>query len=208
MLDLALISSATLMGLAATPHCAAMCSAPCALACKGARQQAGFQVGRVLGYAAGGALATVSAQLLAEVSQSATLLQPVWALLQAALLALGLSLLWRGRAPLWLGALQWRPQGRHVMLTGMAWVAMPCGLLHAALLLAALSNTVLGGALAMTGFALASSLGLLVAPLLTARLRGRGGDAAPALRLAGLGMATASAWALVEGVWRRSLLLC
>lgn len=208
MLDLALISSATLMGLAATPHCAAMCSAPCALACQGGRQQASFQLGRVLGYAAGGALATVSAQLLAEVSQSAVLLQPVWALLQAALLALGLSLLWRGRAPMWLSNLQWRPRSRHVIFTGMAWVAMPCGILHAALLLSALANTVLGGALAMAGFALASSLGLLVAPLLTARLRGRGGDAAPALRLAGLGMASAAAWALVQGVWHRSLLLC
>lgn len=208
MLDLALISSATLMGLATAPHCTLMCSAPCALACQGARQQAGFQLGRVLGYAAGGALATASAQLLARAAQSAALLQPVWVLLQAALLLLGLSLLLRGRAPAWLGALQWRPRPRRALVSGLAWVAMPCGMLHAALLLSTLANTVLGGAAAMAGFALSSSLGLLVAPLLTARLRGRGGDAAPALRLAGLGMATAATWALMQGVWQRALLLC
>lgn len=208
MLDLALISSTALMGLAATPHCAVMCSAPCALACRGRSQQAGFQLGRVVGYSAAGALAAGSAQLLGHLSQSLALLQPVWALLQAALLLLGLSLLLRGRAPLWLGALQWRPRSRHGVLTGLAWVAMPCGLLHAALLLSALSNTVIGGAAAMAGFALTSSLGLVIAPLLTVRLQGRWGDAAPALRLAGLGMATAAGWALLHGVWQRAQALC
>ena len=91
----------------------------------------------------------------------------------------------------------------------MAWVAMPCGLLHAALLLAGLSGSVAGGALAMAGFALASTPGLVVAPLWRARLlkRGVGGEML-ALRLAGLALALGAGWALGHGVWQRVLLAC
>ena len=209
-LDAALITSATLMGLAGTPHCAVMCSAPCALA--GGRQPARLLAGRVLGYAAGGAVAAASAQALARASQSAALLQPAWALLQAALLGLGLVLLVRGCMPVWLGAVTWRPQPRHAFMTGMAWVAMPCGLLHAALLLAALAGSPLGGAAAMAGFALASTVGLIAAPAWRARLsrlsRQRGGGDVLALRLAGLALALGSAWALFHGVWTRIQLAC
>lgn len=206
-MDAALIASATLMGLAGMPHCAAMCSAPCALAA--GKQPAKLLAGRVLGYTAGGAVVAASAQALARASQGAALLQPAWALLQAALLLLGLTLLVRGRMPVWLGALTWRPQPRHAFATGMAWVVMPCGLLHAALLLAGLSGSVLGGASAMAGFALASTPGLAVAPLWRARLlkRGAGGEVL-ALRLAGLALVLGAAWALGHGVWQRVLLAC
>ena len=142
-LDAALIASATLMGLAGTPHCAAMCSAPCALAA--GRQPLRLLVGRLLGYTAGGVIAAASAEALARASQGMSLLQPAWALLQAAMLLLGLTLLVRGRMPVWLGNLNWRPQPRHAFVTGMAWVAMPCGLLHAALLLSSLSASPLIG---------------------------------------------------------------
>lgn len=206
-LDAALIVSATLMGLAGTPHCAAMCSAPCALA--GGQRPAKLLAGRLLGYTAGGAVAAASAEVLARASQSVTLLQPAWALLQAALLLLGLTLLVRGRMPLWLGAVNWRPKPSHAFATGMAWVAMPCGLLHAALLLAGLSGSVLGGGVAMAGFALASTPGLVVAPLWRARLlkRGAGGETL-ALRLAGLALVLGAAWALGHGVWQRVMLAC
>jgi len=206
-LDAALIASATLMGLAGLPHCAAMCSAPCALA--GGRRPAKLLAGRVLGYTAGGAVAAASAGMLARAAQSVALLQPAWALLQAALLLLGLALLARGRVPAWLGALRWRPQPRHAFATGVAWVAMPCGLLHAALLLASLSGSALGGAAAMAGFALASTPGLVIAPLWRARLlkRGAGGEVL-ALRLAGLALALGAAWGLAHGVWQRLLLAC
>lgn len=206
-MDAALIVSASLMGLAGMPHCAAMCSAPCALA--GGERPARLLVGRVLGYAAGGAVAAVSAQALARASQQAALLQPAWALLQTAVLLLGLTLLVRGRMPLWLGAVPWRPRPRHALATGLAWVAMPCGLLHAALLLAGLSGSAPSGALAMAGFALASTPGLVVAPLWRARLvkRGAGGEVL-ALRLAGLGLVATAAWALGHGVWQRVTLAC
>ena len=203
----ALIASATLMGLAGMPHCAAMCSAPCALAA--GRRPARLLAGRLIGYAAGGAVAAASAEALARAAQSTALLQPAWALLQAALLLFGLTLLARGRVPAWLGAVSWRPHPRHAFFTGMAWVAMPCGLLHAALLLSGLSGSPLSGGLAMAGFALASTPGLVVAPLWRARLlkRGAGGDVL-ALRLAGLALALGAAWGLGHGVWERVLLAC
>lgn len=205
--DVALIASATLMGLAGMPHCAAMCSAPCALA--GGKQPAKLLVGRLLGYTAGGAVAAASTEALARATQGVAVLQPAWALLQAALLLLGLTLLLRGRMPAWLGRLTWRPQSRHALVTGMAWVAMPCGLLHGALLLAALSGSPLAGAGAMAGFALASTPGLVIAPLWRARLltRGEGGEML-ALRLAGLGLVAGAAWGLGHGVWERVALAC
>lgn len=91
----------------------------------------------------------------------------------------------------------------------MAWVAMPCGLLHGALLLAALAGSPLGGATAMAGFALASTPGLVLAPLWRARLleRGAGGEML-ALRLAGLALVLGAAWALGQGVWQRVMLAC
>lgn len=206
-LDAALIASATLMGLAGTPHCAAMCSAPCALA--GGRRPLRLLVGRLLGYTAGGVIAAASAEALARAGQGIALLQPAWALLQAAMLLLGLTLLVRGRMPVWLGNLNWRPQPRHAFVTGMAWVAMPCGLLHAALLLSSLSASPLSGGAAMAGFALASTPGLVIAPLWRARLlrRGAGGEVL-ALRLAGLALAFGAAWGLGHGVWQRLALAC
>ncbi|CAM3720005.1 sulfite exporter TauE/SafE family protein [Roseateles saccharophilus] len=206
-LDAALIASATLMGLAGTPHCAAMCSAPCALAA--GPRPVRLLAGRLLGYSAGGAIVAASAEALARASQGVALLQPAWALLQAAMLLLGLTLLVRGRMPVWLGAVNWRPQPRHAFFTGIAWVAMPCGLLHAALLLAGLSGSVAGGTLAMAGFALASTPGLIVAPLWRAKLlkRGAGGEVL-ALRLAGLALALGAGWALGHGIWQRVLLAC
>ena len=206
-LDAALIASAALMGLAGTPHCAAMCSAPCALAA--GRRPARLLVGRLLGYAAAGAVAAASAQVLATASGRILLLQPAWALLQAALLLLGLTLLARGRVPAWLGAVRWRPAPQHAFATGLAWVAMPCGLLHAALLLAGLSGSAGSGALAMAGFALASTPGLAIAPLWRARLlrRGAGGEVL-ALRLAGLGLAAGAGWGLLHGVWHGIRLAC
>ena len=206
-MDAALVASATLMGLAGMPHCAAMCSAPCALA--GGKRPLKLLAGRGLGYAAAGAVAAASAQALARVSQGAALLQPAWALLQSALLLLGLTLLVRGRMPLWLSAVSQRAQPRHAFAKGLAWVAIPCGLLHAALLLASLSGSAAGGAAAMAGFAVASMPGLAIAPLWRARLlkRGAGGEVL-ALRLAGLALTAGAGWGLAHGAWQRVLLAC
>lgn len=204
----ALIASAALMGLAAAPHCALMCSTPCALAGRRRDEQLRLLAGRLLGYAGAGVVAAASAQMLARMSQGAAVLQPLWALLQAALLVLGLSLVARGRVPVWLTNARWRPAPGRSFATGLAWVAMPCGVLHAALLMSALSNSPLEGGLAMAAFAVTSTLGLAVAPAWIAKLPRRAGDASPALRLAGLGLVAASGWALAHGVWERLTLAC
>jgi hypothetical protein len=82
-------------------------------------------------------------------------------------------------------------------------LALPCGLLQSALLIAALANTPTQGALAMASFAAASSLGLWLPGMLAAR--GPGGTTVNVLmlRLAGATLAAASAWALAHDLWLR-----
>jgi uncharacterized protein len=94
-------------------------------------------------------------------------------------------------------------------LAGGLWFAWPCGLLQSALLVAALSSSALGGAVAMAAFAAASAAGLVLAPLVWQRL-GRAGSQAEgwALRAAGLLMAVMSGWALTSGLWHRFAEYC
>jgi sulfite exporter TauE/SafE len=96
--------------------------------------------------------------------------------------------------------------------TGLGWVAWPCGLLQSALLVAGLANTAVQGALVMAAFAAASALGLLLGPALWWRLSGGAANRwmSPhlAVRLAGLALALASAWALGHGLWLRVAAWC
>ncbi len=227
-LDLALVLSAALLGLAGTPHCAAMCAAPCA-ALGGAwlNQASGwaFHGGRLLSYVFGGALAAGSVASLAGLAQLAPAVRPLWALLHAAALGLGLWMVWQGRQPAWL--LSWRNalaspaaptaagwQRLHGPVRagtgGALWLGWPCGLLQSALVMAALANSVLGGAAVMAAFATTSATGLVLGPALLLRLsRGR----APvwqghAIRLAGAMLAAASAWALGHDTLRRVAAYC
>jgi sulfite exporter TauE/SafE len=107
-----------------------------------------------------------------------------------------------GRAPA--GAL--RPA-----LAGALWAGWPCGLLHAALLVASMANTAVAGATAMAGFALASSAGLLWGPWLWRRLAAVGGARraeAWAARLAGLMLVAGSGYALGHGLWHDVAVAC
>jgi len=228
--DAALIGSAALMGLAGAPHCAAMCSAPCAavLGRGGAGTQWSFHLLRAGGYALAGALVASSVGALAALAQWSPALKPLWTLLQVAALVLGGWLLWFGRQPLWLAGwnhraapagLQAAPVGgwqrmRGPMRAGAAgglWVAWPCGLLHSALLVAAMTETATSGALAMAAFAATSAAGLLWAPWVFARL-GRGARAqrveAWAARLAGAMLIAAAGWSLTHGLWQRFAAYC
>ncbi|MFO1227657.1 sulfite exporter TauE/SafE family protein [Roseateles sp.] len=209
MLEITLVGSAALMGLAGSPHCALMCGGPCAATCgQSRRAQTQFLAGRALSYAVAGAVAAAAVQALGWMTQGRAVMQPVWALAHAALLMLGLSLIWLGRQPIWLdgiGAGWLRRSSRAPGLAGLAWVAWPCGLLQSALLVAGLTSSPLGGGLAMLVFALASSPGLVAAPWVLRRLK-----LSPAwsARLAGLGLALASGWALGHGVWETVRLYC
>lgn len=228
-MDSALIASATLLGLAGAPHCTVMCSAPCsaALGRGGLAATLSFQVARVVGYAAVGAAAASSVSMLAAWSEFSPALRPAWTLLHAAALALGLWLLLRGRQPAWMADLGrtpapvggvaapigWQrmsPSARASLAGGM-WVAWPCGLLQSALLVAALGSNAAGGAAAMTGFALASAPGLLLAPWVWRRLL-QGGRAAIremwATRAGGLLLALASISALGHDLWPRVAAFC
>jgi hypothetical protein len=94
---------------------------------------------------------------------------------------------------------------------GLAWVALPCGALQAALLLSALADDAVGGALVMAGFALASMPALGAAPWIWARLRQFGGarvDAALGYRLAGVALIASSGWAMAHALHERLAAFC
>lgn len=229
-MDLALILSAALLGLAGAAHCTAMCGAAGAgvvRACSGGHAVQGwaaFLSGRTLGYALGGAVAASAVSLLAVLGESAGLLRGLWALFHTAAFGLGLWLLITARQPAWLkqigrapavpAAGGWqRVQGPlRAGGAGLAWLGWPCGLLQSALVVAALANTAAVGSLVMVSFALTSSLGLVAVPVVASR--GVGGrlallqSPAWAVRLAGLALAGASAWALGHGLWQRVAALC
>lgn len=218
-----LVLATGLMGLAAIPHCAAMCAAPCAAVTRGcgpsASVQPAFQLGRVAGYALAGALAASAMGALQQWMGIAPVLRPLWTLVHAAALALGLWMLIQGRMPiLRVGAVHPTspaiPQGWQRIQGpargagfGMAWIAWPCALTQGALMMSALADQPWGGAAAMATFALASSPGLVVGPLLMRRLAGPRGESWTAgawpLRLAGLMLVLASGWALGHGLWAR-----
>ncbi len=200
-----------LMGLAGGPHCIAMCGAACA----GIGQAAGprknsamltFQLGRIIGYSSLGALAAASMQGLGWLTVQSAALRPVWTLFHVATAVLGLLLLWKAQQPVWLeqaGKAIWQRarslawgRGRGVPLViGALWTFLPCGLLYSALLVAALSNSAVEGALVMALFALGTSLSMMAAPWLW--LRFGGGSAGDwGVRLAGLVLAGSSVWAL------------
>ena len=239
-MDQALFLSAVLMGLAGTPHCLAMCGAACTAAAGGgrARNLLPFHLGRLVAYAAAGAVAAASVGSLAAMGQAVAALRPLWTLVHIAALALGLYLLWQGRQPGWLerlgrrrgpatvnhrGGERWQVVAAPARSAGLglAWVAWPCGLLQSALLVAALANSPVSGALVMAGFAGASAAGLLLGPALWWRLSGgrravgaaaaRGsaiGAPSTAVRWAGAALAAASAWALGHGLWMRVAAWC
>jgi sulfite exporter TauE/SafE len=226
--DAALIASAAMLGLAGAPHCAAMCGAPCAAAIGGGGPCAtvGFHAARLAGYAVAGGVAAASVGAVAGLAAWSPALRPLWTLLHVLALALGAWLLWTGRQPGWLSSLGRVPQAAapggwqrlrgpgRATLFGSLWFAWPCGLLHSALLVAAMTGGAAAGATAMAGFALASSPGLLAAPWALRRLA-RGGDAAGAaraerwaVRAAGALLVGAAGFALTHGLWADFIAWC
>ena len=215
-----LVVTGLLMGIAGGPHCVAMCGAACAgigRASNGANTRSMwiFQAGRVLGYSALGAMVAASMQGLGWLSVHSAALRPVWTLFHVAAAMLGLMLLWQARQPVWLEAgarTVWlkvrsaadglRPRGAsHVLplVLGALWSLLPCGLLYSALLVAALTSSMIEGAAVMALFALGSSVSLMAGPWLWLRLR-KQGSGQWAIRLAGLALLATSLWALWMGL--------
>lgn len=224
----ALFGTALLMGLAGGPHCVAMCGAASAgvirivrapaaggdgaavmaPACARAMPSAAaFHVGRIVGYAVAGAIVASAVQGLALAGSHIAVLRPLWSLLQAAILAWAVTLAVLGRQPPWahrLGsamAARLRPlagSGWRVLATGALWVAMPCGLLYSALMLAGLGNGPAEGAAVMALFAAGSGVSLAAAPWLWRRLHGVFGPSRRewGVRLAGVLLAAVALQAL------------
>ncbi|WP_431131454.1 sulfite exporter TauE/SafE family protein [Variovorax paradoxus] len=218
----ALAAAALLMGLAGGPHCVAMCGAASAAVIRivpvpasgGAGggavfpAQAAFHLGRIASYATAGAIAAASVDSLAQASTQVAALRPLWMLLHVFVFAWGAMLAASGRQPVWAQRIgrtleaRLRPLAASsplgVLATGALWVAMPCGLLYSALLLASLGNGPLQGGVAMMLFATGSGLSLVLAPWLWQRLRwsGGGGPQAWGARLAGALLAAAALQAL------------
>ena len=229
-MDAALMASGLLLGLAGAPHCTAMCGAACAAVARGCGAAseggalAGLHAGRLAGYAAGGAIAASSVGLLRVIGEAAPVLRPLWLLVHLAALGLGLWLLIRGRQPAWMTRLSLAPRpdaARPVHwagpvragMAGSLWIALPCGLLQSALVVAALANGPAAGAGVMAAFALGSSAGLVAGPALWWRVTGRRPALtrqAPAwaLRVAGAALAAAAAYALGHGLWERVAAYC
>lgn len=224
-----LIVAAALMGLAGAPHCTAMCGAMCTLTvrrCSPDRPVAGsaaFMLGRLAGYAAAGALAAWAVSSIGRMASGTASLRALWTVFHLAALALGLWLLVYARQPRWLEAIGGpapRAPGTVAVVrgplsagaAGLAWFALPCGLLQSALVMAALADGPAGGAAAMAAFALTSSTGLSLAPVIVRRWAAGDGRAGRfpgwAMRIAGLGLVATSGWALGHGLWERIAALC
>lgn len=232
----ALLLTAALMGLAGTPHCAAMCGAACAAMsrrCKPERPAgavAGMLAGRLIAYAAAGALAASLVGGLRWLATSADWLRPFWTGLQVFLLLLGLWMLLKGALPeslaAWLerparsglpdGAARIRMPGEvKAAAWGLLWPAMPCGLLHAALLTASVASTPLEGATVMAVFAATSALGLVAGPMLWLRwvpaamraagVRGEVSPASLSLRMAGATIVALVGWSFGHSLWTDTL---
>lgn len=191
-----LLVTAFLMGLAGIPHCTAMCGAACAAAFpKGVSVWA--LVGRAIGYACLGVVAATAAGLVSRWGQQIAMLKPLWMMAQLAMVMLGGFMLLRGfipervdqagkglyvrlRASWQARSSGWPPRVRQgwPLLAGLAWALLPCGLLYAALMVAALASRPWEGGLVMLAFAVPSALGVWAAPALMRWLNGRG-DGAP-----------------------------
>lgn len=198
------------MGLAGGPHCIAMCGAACTSLQKGqggANDLYKFHVGRLIGYASLGALAAASVKSLAWFSSQTLALHPVWTFFHVLVFCWGLLLLAYARQPTWADLAGKRVWGHvrklsslpgGVVMTGMLWALMPCGLLYSALLVASLSANVLSGAFSMATFAAGTSISLILGPLLWFKLKNgnKWMSDAMSMRLAGLLLAAVAGWAI------------
>lgn len=195
-----LLATAFLMGLAGIPHCTAMCGAACAAAFP-----RGLSIwtllGRAIGYACLGAVAAAAAGLVSRWGQQVAMIKPLWMMAQLAMVLLGGFMLVRGYVPqrvdqagkglyvrmraAWQARSGgWPPLVRQAwpLLAGLVWALLPCGLLYAALMVAALASRPIDGALVMLAFAVPSAVGVWAAPALMRWLNGRaprGASASP-----------------------------
>lgn len=212
----ALLSGA-LLGLTSVPHCAAMCGPLAAFACSRSTRRDSplrYQLGRTLGYGVAGAVAGHAGRALLHV------LSPVPAaarfILFATLAASACLLVARTLLASWTEAvalvqLGSKPRARSLASTllqlapadpgafGMLSVFLPCGVLGAALLVAAASGDARSGASAMVGFATSSGVALFAAGALVRAFRLRAPTVAR--RIAALALVVAAVVLMIKPVF-------
>ncbi len=236
-LDLSLVGTALLLGLAGGPHCAAMCGAAqlgAARACAAPGRDGllALHAGRLVAYALAGGLLAAGIGWLGGTREASAALASLWRLANAAVIGVGLWLVWTGEQPAWLSFARVLPGGgaRLAMaggpatitlhrtsspgrrwragLVGAAWALLPCGLLQSALVTSALASGAAAGAAVMASFALASALSMALAQAAWTRLlSARPGLAALvnprlAVRLAGALLVLAAGYALAHDIGR------
>jgi uncharacterized protein len=151
----ALVIPALVMGVLGSTHCALMCGPVAGAVCTRPKATLAFNAGRLVTYAALGAVAGAFG---AMTPIFAVALRPIAAI---ALVLLGLHLagvsnlftkiekvglpVWRRVAPL-------TKRPLHTVVLGALWGFVPCGLVYAALAVAATSGSALSGALVLSAF--------------------------------------------------------
>jgi len=215
----ALIYSALVMGLAGGPHCVAMCGAACTSFTKSSDKPYAiyfYHLGRVCGYALLGAIATFAIQSIAWLSSNSAILHPLWTFFHVLVFFWGVILLIYARQPIWIDLAGRRIWQRVKNLSqinggyfyiGMLWALMPCGLLYSALIIASFNGNPLGGALSMAAFAAGSAISLFFAPWLWLKLKTTVVEPY-GMRLAGLLLSSASAWAIWMSLTHNSKVWC
>jgi uncharacterized protein len=221
-----LLLTSALMGFAGATHCAGMCAGACNAVSRACvptapgRASWALLTGRLVAYTLAGLFVGAAVESLRWLVDATVWLRPVWTMAQVVLVGLGLWLLISGDLPPSLVAWTQRlgqprtatdlqkvhlPGELKAASLGLLWPLLPCGLLHAALALAALGSTPLEAAQIMAMFALTSSTGLLAGAALWRFLPGRPGKALAqsrlAVRMAGAGIAALSLWPLARQVW-------
>lgn len=202
------------MGLAASPHCGLMCGALQVSMLHGrgglpmARAVLLLHAGRVSGYAVLGGAAGAAGQWLLRGLPAAD--WGHWIQLAAALLLVGVGAMQYRRdtrpragschAPHVPRLLQGLPAQARILLHGMLWAAMPCGLLYAVLGLAGLSASAPFGGLLLAAFGLGTTPLLTGSGALIAHIGGAAGlRRAGAAVLMAMGAASAAAVLLDPG---------
>jgi len=215
----ALIYSALVMGLAGGPHCVAMCGAACTSFTQSSDKPYAiyfYHLGRVCGYALLGAIATFAIQSIAWLSSNSAILHPLWTFFHVLVFFWGVILLIYARQPIWIDLAGRRIWQRVKNLSqinggyfyiGMLWALMPCGLLYSALIIASFNGNPLGGALSMAAFAAGSAISLFFAPWLWLKLKTTVVEPY-GMRLAGLLLSSASAWAIWMSLTHNSKVWC
>lgn len=216
----ALLVSALVMGVAGGPHCVAMCGA----ACTGLSQThpkpnvgiALYHLGRLFGYALLGAIASYGITSIAWLSTYSAVLRPLWTFFHVLVFVWGWILILQAKQPVWIdnsGKRLWRHikrlsaiKGGHFYI-GALWAFMPCGLLYSALVIAAFNANPVGGALTMAAFAIGSSVSLFFVPWIWMNLKTKLVEPY-GMRLAGVMLASASAWAIWMQLKHQSQIWC